>query len=165
MLTHTGKGDQISEFALDIYTAEGAFLNRTGSVPGAATGFVGAKIAVDIWRNLFTLDYQVTVGPNGQSEPQISQWVPTPPAGTLPQSCSADFLAGNVAQVMADLQSAGVSPLGSTITIRQVSAAGHWQVIGPPSYDVILSAASTQPIGGSTAPGAPLLYVYPLAGA
>ena len=165
VLTHTGKGDQISDFALDIYTAEGAFLSRTGSVPGAATGFVGAKIAVDIWRNLFTLDYQVTVGPNGQSEPQISQWVPTPPAGTLPQSCSADFLAGNVAQVMADLQTAGVSPLAPTITIKQVSAAGHWQVIGPPSYDVILSAASTQPIGGSTAPGAPLLYVYPLAGA
>jgi hypothetical protein len=164
VLTHTGKGDQISDFALDIYTAEGAFLNRTGSVPGATTGFVGAKIAVDIWRNLFTLDYQVTVGPHGQSEPQISQWVPTPPAGTLPQSCSADFLAGNVAQVMADLQTAGVSPLASTITIKQVSAAGHWQVIGPPSYDVILSAASTQPIGGSTAPGAPLLYVYPLAG-
>jgi len=80
VLTHTGEGDQISDFALDIYTPDGAFLNRTGSVPDAATGFVGAKIAVDIWRNLFTLDYQSTVGPHGQSEPQISQWVPTPPA-------------------------------------------------------------------------------------
>ena len=164
VLTHTGKGGQISDFALDIYTPEGAFLNRTGSLPGAASGFVGAKIAVDIWRNLFTLDYQKTAGPNGQSEPTISQWVPTPPAGTLRQSCSADFIAGNVTAVTADLQAAGVA-VGSNIAIKQVSPSGHWQVIGPPSYDVILSAATTQPIGGSTAPDAPLLYVYPLTAA
>jgi len=164
VLTHTGNGYNISDFALDIYTAEGNFLSRTGSAPGAASGFVGATIVLDIWRNLFTLDYQKTVGLNGQSEPTISQWVPNPPSGTLPEANSADFVAGNVANVRSELAAAGVS-LGTSISIKTISAAGHWQVIGPPSYDVILSAGTTQPVGGSTSTGAPQLYVYPLANA
>ncbi|MDB5582113.1 MAG: hypothetical protein JWR80_7289, partial [Bradyrhizobium sp.] len=40
-----------------------------------------------------------------------------------------------------------------------------WHLIGPPSYDVILSAGTSQPVGGSTATGALQLYVYPLANA
>ena len=164
VLTHTGNGFVISEFALDIYTAEGKFLSRTGSAAGSATGFVGSKIAVDIWRNLFTLDYQKTVGLSGQSEPTISQWVPTVPAATLPASSSADFVSANVNNVRADLEAAGVA-LAASFTIETISAAGHWQVIGPPSWDVILSAGTTQPVGGSTATGALQLYVYPLADA
>jgi len=164
VLTHTGNGFEISDFALDIYTAEGKFLSRTGSAAGSATGFVGGKIAVDIWRNLFTLDYQKTVGLSGQSEPTISQWVPTVPAATLPASSSADFVSANVNNVRADLEAAGVA-LAASFTIETISAAGHWQVIGPPSWDVILSAGTTQPVGGSTATGALQLYVYPFADA
>lgn len=140
VLTHTGNGFEISDFALDIYTAEGNFLSRTGSAAGSATGFVGGKIAVDIWRNLFTLDYQKTVGTSGQSEPTISQWVPAVPAATLPASSSADFVSGNVGNVRADLGAA--VPLAASFTIETISAAGHWQLIGPPSYDVILSAGA-----------------------
>jgi hypothetical protein len=151
VLIHGGHGDQISDYTLDIYSPEGAFVSRTGSKPGAKTGFVGAKIAVDIWRNLFTLDYQKTLGPHGQSEPQLSQWLPTPPVGTLDQSCTADFLAGDTAKVIADLNAAGIAAT-SPISIKQVSAAGHWQVIGPPDYDVLLSAQFTQPIGDKGPP-------------
>jgi hypothetical protein len=164
VLTHINNGYQVSDFALDIYTAEGNFLSRTASAPGATGGFVGANITLDIWRNLFTLDFQKTVGLNGQSEPTISQWVPTVPAGTLPAANSADFMSGNLAKIRADLDAGGV-PLAASFSIKQISAAGRWHLIGPPSYDVILSAGTKQPVGGSTATGELQLYLYPLANA
>ncbi len=164
VLSHVGNGYEISDFALDIFTADGKFMSRTTSAPGATTGFVGAKIAVDIWRNLFTLDYQTTAGTNGQSEPSISQWVPTVPAATLPAADSTDFVSGNLAQVRAHLEAAGI-PLAASFSIKSISPAGRWHLIGPPSYDVILSAGTKQAVGGSTATGALQLYVYPLADA
>ncbi len=61
---------------LDIYSPA-----QTGTTPIATTtGFNAAKIAVDFWRNLYTLNYEViptaSNTPPGFTEPSISLWVP-----------------------------------------------------------------------------------------
>jgi hypothetical protein len=139
---------------LDIYTPGGKFVTRAAGVGSTASGpaFVAGKIALDIWRNLYALDFQLTEGPNGQLEPTISQWLPTPPVGQLAASFSADFVAGNVAAITTAMQNAGIKTPGS-FTVATISAAGHWQIVsGSPVYDVILSPA----VGATGA----LLYFY-----
>ena len=65
-------------FRLDIYTPDGSWLARS-------TGMTAGKLAVGLWRDLYTLTYQALRLPNGNSpavtEPSISRWIPsTPPA-------------------------------------------------------------------------------------
>ena len=63
-------------YRLDIYTPEGAWLART-------TGFNAAKLAVNYWRDLFALNYQVLTLPSGaipnKTEPSVSHWIPSTP--------------------------------------------------------------------------------------
>ena len=68
-------------YRLDIYTPEGAWLART-------TGVNAAKLAVNAWRDLFTLNYQVLKLPNGtipnKTEPSVSHWIPSTPNPLTP---------------------------------------------------------------------------------
>ena len=61
---------------LDIYSP-----GQTGTAPiSTTTGFNAAKIAVDFWRNVYTLNYEViptTGSPPAFTEPSISLWVPS----------------------------------------------------------------------------------------
>ncbi|HYO79688.1 MAG TPA: hypothetical protein VE010_24700 [Thermoanaerobaculia bacterium] len=61
-----------SQYRVDIYQPDGTFLVST---PGVAA----AKIAVDLARSLFTLNYETLSGPGGRTEPSISMWLPPPP--------------------------------------------------------------------------------------
>ncbi|MES2178208.1 MAG: hypothetical protein V4550_10110 [Gemmatimonadota bacterium] len=157
ILYYTGSQPVASDYALQIYSQNGSLLAITPNPDFPSTGatFVGAGIAIDIWRNLFTLDYQMTSGPGGQAEPTISQWLPTPPVAQLdPATYEACFLtpnAANLALIKSGLGAAG-SALPEGFSVNTVSEAGHWQIIGPPSFDVILSAG-----GSSTGLS---LYVY-----
>ena len=45
------------------------FLTRT-------EGVNAARIAVGLWRDLYTLNYERILGPNEPPEPSISQWIP-----------------------------------------------------------------------------------------
>jgi hypothetical protein len=60
------------DYRVDIYEPDGTFLLAT---PGVAAG----KIAVDLARGLFTLNWETLRGPNGRIEPSVSRWVPPPP--------------------------------------------------------------------------------------
>lgn len=64
------------EYRLDIYTPEGVFLSRT-------TGVHAANLTVDLWRNVYSLNYEVLKMPDGTqptiTEPSISQWIPSVP--------------------------------------------------------------------------------------
>lgn len=59
-------------YRLDIYNAD-----QTGTAPIATTsGFNAARIAVDKWRSLYALNYEVLVRPTGLAEPTVSVWGP-----------------------------------------------------------------------------------------
>ena len=60
-----------SDYRLDIYNPDGTFLAQ---VPGLAA----ARLHVDLWRNLFTLNYEILAG-SGRTEPSVAQWIPSTP--------------------------------------------------------------------------------------
>jgi hypothetical protein len=79
VLSYTGSTGALV-FRLDIYDPEGTFVART-------TGFDAGKVAVNYWRDLFALNYQVLRLPDGslpaRTEPSVSHWIPsTPSVGT-----------------------------------------------------------------------------------
>ena len=64
------------EYRLDIYDKGGAFISRT-------TGVNAAKMTVDLWRNVYSLNYEVLKMPDGTqptiTEPSVSEWIPSVP--------------------------------------------------------------------------------------
>jgi hypothetical protein len=60
-----------ADYRVDIYQPDGSWLART-------TGLAAARLAVDHFRNLITLNYETVVGPQG-TEPTLSLWVPSVP--------------------------------------------------------------------------------------
>lgn len=65
----TAKADQ---YRVDIYEPDGTFLVSTA-------GVAAAKIAVDLARSMFTLNWETLSGPGGRTEPSVSKWIPPPP--------------------------------------------------------------------------------------
>jgi hypothetical protein len=70
VLSHTGDGSSVTDYRLDIYQPNGPWLART-------VGVNAAKIVVDMWRTLYTLNYEAFLGPGGRTEPSVSVWVPS----------------------------------------------------------------------------------------
>lgn len=68
VLSYTNGGSDASSYHLDVYTPAGAWLSRTSGVPAAA-------LAVDLFRNVVTLNYETVAGAP-QVEPSLSQWLP-----------------------------------------------------------------------------------------
>lgn len=75
VLSYQGTGSDPSDYHLDIYNPNGVWLART---PSSAddSGVNAARIVVDQWRNLYTLNYETILGPNGRTEPSVSVWIP-----------------------------------------------------------------------------------------
>jgi hypothetical protein len=70
VLSYTGDGSSAVDYRLDIYQPDGTWLART-------TGLNAARIVVDMWRNLYTLNYESFAGPGGRTEPSVSTWIPS----------------------------------------------------------------------------------------
>lgn len=83
VLSYVGDGTNVSDYKLDLYTPDGEWLSRTPdtSIEPNATGVNGARLIVDMWRSLYTLDYAWFEGPGGRTEPSVSTWLPTTPEG------------------------------------------------------------------------------------
>ncbi len=62
------------EFLLDIYNPDGSTL-----LTEPQTGVNAAKLTVDQWRSMFTLNYTSLLGPGQRTEPSISTWIPSTP--------------------------------------------------------------------------------------
>ncbi len=74
-LTPSSNTVQPSDYRLDIYTPSGTLLTQI-------VGLAAARLQVDLWRNVFTLNYEIVPG-SGRTEPSVSQWIPsTPGTGT-----------------------------------------------------------------------------------
>lgn len=69
-----------SIYRLDIYAPD-----ANGTAPLSTTkGFNSAKVTVDYWRNVYSLNYEVLtvngeIPPSGITEPSVSWWLPVPP--------------------------------------------------------------------------------------
>jgi hypothetical protein len=73
VLSYQHEGTTPADYRVDLYDPDGRFLSRT-------VGVAAGRLAVDVWRNLFTLNYAPIVRPSGP-EPSISEWVPSTPDG------------------------------------------------------------------------------------
>lgn len=76
VLSFQGSGNAPADYRVDIYNPNGDWLSQTG-------GVAAARLAVDKWRNLFTLNYETLRGSRGP-EPSISEWIPSTPRGCDP---------------------------------------------------------------------------------
>lgn len=143
VLSFTGDGSQPADYFLDIYEPNGAFLCRTPDANLTATpqNVVAARLAVDTWRNAFTLNYEAVAGPNGSTEPSISEWIPMPPLFAPDLSNQPAFDNADAGKVSALFGQQDVPvTLQPGFTIATVSTAGHWKVTdGSTVYDVIRS--------------------------
>jgi len=75
-------------YRLDIYPHDSVLTSPLSTT----MNFNVAKIAVDYWRNVYSLNYEIlmqngALPTSGVTEPSISQWIPVapPPCGTAPQ--------------------------------------------------------------------------------
>ncbi|WP_128647480.1 hypothetical protein [Pseudovibrio denitrificans] len=71
-------------YSLDIHKPNGEFLVRTPDPklhadPEKMEFVAAARLVLDPFRNVFTLDYSSFQGPNGRTEPGVSTWIPTTP--------------------------------------------------------------------------------------
>ncbi len=70
VLSYVGDGTVMSDYRLDVYQPNGSWLTRT-------TGLNAARIVVDVWRNVYSLNYESFAGPAGRTEPSVSVWAPS----------------------------------------------------------------------------------------
>jgi hypothetical protein len=71
VLSYQNAGRFVTDYRVDIYHPTGSFLSRT-------TGVAAARVALDRWRNLLTLNFEALHGPRGL-EPSLSEWIPSAP--------------------------------------------------------------------------------------
>ncbi|HXR38001.1 MAG TPA: hypothetical protein VN776_02870, partial [Terracidiphilus sp.] len=70
VLSYQQPGDEVDDFLLDIYQPDGSYLVTTA-------GLNAGDITVDMWRNLYSLNFESFLGPGGRTEPSISIWTPS----------------------------------------------------------------------------------------
>ncbi|MEF7616656.1 hypothetical protein V4F39_22270 [Aquincola sp. MAHUQ-54] len=73
VLSHTGAGTQVSDYRLDVYDS------NTGGHIMRNTGIAAARMTVDKFRGLYTLNYETLKG-SPIVEPTVSVWQPSLPA-------------------------------------------------------------------------------------
>jgi len=71
VLYHRNNGSNQDDYSVDIYTPQGDYLSST-------SGVAAAKLVIDYWRNMYTLNYERISGLVG-AEPSVSQWIPSTP--------------------------------------------------------------------------------------
>lgn len=74
VLYFTKNGENASEYMLDIYNPDGTVLLKE-----PVGGVAAARLTVDQWRTLWTLNYELFLGPNNRTEPSVSGWIPSTP--------------------------------------------------------------------------------------
>ncbi len=72
VLACEGNGSSADHYRVDVYEPDGTFLVSTPRV-------AAAKIAVDLARSLYTLNWETFIGADGRTEPSVSMWLPPPP--------------------------------------------------------------------------------------
>lgn len=144
VLSYAGSGGAVSDYRLDIYNPDGSWLTRTLQVNGA-------RFTVDQWRNVYTLNYESLLGPNGRTEPTVSTWTPSTPtggrttasspaegaqAGPRPAAALAGGDASNFYGVVTQVISTAVTDRPDTMTGLLAVGGPGWNSWDPTGYDV-----------------------------
>ncbi|HVJ63387.1 MAG TPA: hypothetical protein VM555_11835, partial [Tahibacter sp.] len=69
-------GSKPEHYRVDIYEPDGTFLVSTPRV-------AAARIAVDLARGLYTLNWETLIGADNRTEPSVSHWLPPPPPALM----------------------------------------------------------------------------------
>ncbi len=80
VLSYVNDGANPSDYRLDVYNPDGTPVNPDIASHNGEVN--GARMTVDQWRTVFTLNYQQMQGPGGRPEPTVSQWIPSTPSGS-----------------------------------------------------------------------------------
>jgi hypothetical protein len=71
VLKYLGDGSQVADYCIDIYNPDGSWLAQTA-------GLSASKMTVDVWRTMYTLNFEVLMKPDGgRTEPSVSIWLPS----------------------------------------------------------------------------------------
>jgi hypothetical protein len=83
VLSYAGQGKAVDDYKLDLYDPLGHLLSRTPdrAKDPNAKGVNGARLIVDMFRSMYTLNFEHFLGPNDRTEPSVSTWLPTTPKG------------------------------------------------------------------------------------
>src|SRR5581483_8997385 len=73
VLRNRGDASRPENYSVDVYEPDGTFLVST-------PGVTADKITVDLLRNMFSLNFDSFIGPQGRVEPSVSLWIPPAPA-------------------------------------------------------------------------------------
>ncbi|MGS2725979.1 hypothetical protein ACU8DI_05180 [Psychroserpens sp. BH13MA-6] len=137
-------------YVMDVYTPEGKHLFRTPDqkLSGATNmqHIAAGKLAIDTFRNLFTLNFEKLSGPNGRTEPSISQWIPTPPLFELDLGDAKTFDSGDLTNIGNLLAPHGIT-LSSSATIETLKKGEHWTIddIGNnKTYDIVTTITNLE---------------------
>lgn len=129
VLSYYGDGSQPQNYMLDIYAPNGKHLSRSPdpSVIQDLQYPVMAKIAVDVWRNVFGLGFGTLRGAEGRPEPQVSHWMPTPPLFDLDIALQKALNERNITVVAAAFKAKG-RPLTAKASIEVIDREGAWAI-------------------------------------
>jgi len=73
VLKYLNDGASVSDYRLDIYNSDGSWLNQTAGISSAC-------LTVDLWRTVYTLNFEIIEKPSGgRTEPSVSIWLPSTP--------------------------------------------------------------------------------------
>ncbi|HEX8745430.1 MAG TPA: hypothetical protein VF712_20060 [Thermoleophilaceae bacterium] len=146
VLSHQQNGTEPSDYLLDVYGPDGSWVFRTPDPSKSKTpqNVVAGKLAVDIWRNLYALTYETVHGPNGDPQPGVAHWTPTPPLFTLPLGRQAGYAQPNIGAVQQDFAAHSIR-LSNQAFVTTLAPNGAWQVKdGASVWDVYRSGDGLQ---------------------
>ncbi|HEX8734772.1 MAG TPA: hypothetical protein VF721_05570 [Pyrinomonadaceae bacterium] len=129
ILSYIYDGAAATNYLLDVYNPDGTFLFRSpdATKSNVRQNIVAGRIAVDIWRNLYALNYEMIKGLNGGTQPGLAHWTPTPPLFSFPLTEQPNFNAQNISAVKVDFAAHNIN-LSNQAFIRVKNPDGYWEV-------------------------------------
>lgn len=133
-----------TDYRVDIYAPDGTFLVKTPdpklySDPAKMEYIAAARLSLDPWRNMFTLNYEAFAGPGGRVEPSIGTWTPTQPLFDTDPDKMDLFRNNDIAGVIALFGENGIE-VSSSATIQTINADGDFILNdGEHKYNAIVS--------------------------
>jgi hypothetical protein len=146
VLSHQLDGTQATDYLLDVYAPDGRWLFRTPdpSLSKTPQNVVAGRLVVDVWRNLYALAFETLHGPNGDPQPGLVHWTPTPPLFTLPLTKEDHFTQQNIGAIQLDFADHSIT-LSKQAFVTPTDPNGAWQVKdGAAVYDVYRSGDGLQ---------------------
>ena len=137
VLSYEAPGETPGDYHLDLYRPDGSFLARTDD-------FAAASIAVDIIRDVYSLNYEQLQGASAP-EPSVSLWVPPVKAytGTILTITGASLVLRDSPQTILNVTTSGDTTVrlnGVATTLAGLSPGESVSAFGPMSSSGVLFA-------------------------